>query len=388
MSVGYHAGGFDLNTGGEVSGLAILPPGASFPLGIKVETPYEMTELNLQWLICDFGRRLGTPIAGRSWPVDIAELQTSRAYLERPWPSDVAAAYYRVLRTNVASSVLPPESVRRAGEDLGVAAEAGQGGVIEEEKVYRAEVQLATTHAALDTAEAAEAVALAAFNLAVGLNVNAPTHLVDTTDIPSFDLSLGASLETAVAQRRELNVARRTIQVAQEGVKVARADFAPRIVAEGFLQDYQQDQSHGRLDLALGVIKLEWGVYEGGRRIAEVNVAESKIQAAMDQAQSIADTIAFQINESYQRLQAARRAIDLSKPAVKQAQENYRLVKLRFANGNATATDVVDAVTVLTRAQQDYLNSTYDYLTSLAQMDYALGVVPTPMASGGGRHKH
>jgi outer membrane protein TolC len=384
VGVGYHAGGFDLHTGGEATGLAILPPGAAFPLGVKVDSSYELAELRLQWLICDFGKRLGV-YRQSQLAVDIAQLQTSRAY--QTVAQEVAVAYYKVLRTKALRRIAA-DSVRRAKEDLGVARELAKGGVIKEEKVYRAEVQLAQTQRVLHAAEAAEAVALAALNLAIGLDVNAPTRLVDTTDVPPFGLSLGASLEAAVAQRRELAVARRTIQVAQEGVKVARADFAPRIVAEGVLQEFQQDQFRGRVDLALGVIKLEWGVFEGGQRVAEVHVAESKIQAAMAQAQSIADTIAFQVNESYQRLQVASRAIDLSKPAVKQAQENYRLVKLRFAKGNATATDVVDAETVLTRAEQDYLNSIYDYLIALAQIDYALGAAPAPVFGGGPSHQH
>jgi outer membrane protein len=382
--VGYHAGGFDLNTGGEATGIAILPPGGSLPLGITVDTAYELTEMKLQWLVCDFGRRLGV-YRQSQLAVDIAELQTSRAY--QTVAQEVAIAYYKVLRTKSLYRTAV-ESVRRAQEDLELARKLAKGGVIEDEKVYRAEVQLATTQRALDVAEAAELVALAALNLVIGLDVNAPTILEETTSIPPFDLSLAGSLETAVAQRRELDVARRTIQVAQEGVKVARADFAPRILAEGILQDFQQNEFHGRFDLALGVIKLEWGVFEGGRRVAEVHVAESKIRAAMDQAQSIADTIAFQVNESYRRLIAARRAIDLSKPAVKQAEENYRLVKARFVKGAATATDIVDAETVLTRAEQDYLNSRYDYLTALAQMDYALGVASTPVLGGGRGHRH
>jgi outer membrane protein TolC len=348
VGVGYHAGGFDLNTGGEATGgFAILPPGAAIPLGIKVDTPYELTELKLQWLVCDFGRRLGV-YRQSQLAVEIAQQQTSRAY--QTVAQEVAVAYYKVLRTRALRRIAA-DSVRRATEDLGVARKLAKGGVIEEEKVYRAEVQLAQTERALDAARAAEAVALAALNLAIGLNVNAPTDLVDTTEVPPFGLSLSASLEAAVTQRRELDVARRSIQVAQVGAKVARADFAPRIVAEGFLQDFQQEQFHGRVDFALGFIKLEWGVYEGGRRVAEVHVAESKIQAAM-------------------------------------AQENYRLVKLRFAKGNATATDVVDAETVLTRADQDYLNAIYDYLTALAQMDYALGAAPVPVFGTGSGHRH
>ena len=64
--------------------------------------------------------------------------------------------------------------------------------------------------------------------------------------------------------------------------------------------------------------------------------------------------------------------------AVDQAQENYRLVRARAADGDATPSEVTDAETALTRAQQSYQNSIYDYLTAIARIEYAMGTAPTP----------
>ena len=88
---------------------------------------------------------------------------------------------------------------------------------------------------------------------------------------------------------------------------MAKASFAPRIVAEGALLDFQQSAPRGHADLAVGGIKLEWGLFEGGKRVAELRVADSKIRAAVAQAESIADTIAFQVTEAYRHLITARR---------------------------------------------------------------------------------
>ena len=122
---------------------------------------------------------------------------------------------------------------------------------------------------------------IVALNLAIGLNVSAPTGVVDTGDVPPFALSLSECLQAAVAARREFQVARESVRVAQEGSRVACADFAPRIVAEGSLLDYQQSAPRGHADLALGFIKLEWGLFEGGKRVAELRVADSRIREAV-----------------------------------------------------------------------------------------------------------
>ena len=383
LTAAYSAGAFHLNVGGEgipLPGLpkgspafTFLPPSGALPVGLTLDTGYELAELRLQYLLCDFGRRLGH-YRQAEIAVDVAQLQTDRAF--QTVANEVAVAYYQVLRTRALLRTAR-EAVRRAEEDLDVARKLRGQGVIVREKVLRAEVELARERRLLDAAEEAAPVAVAALNLAIGLNINSPTNVAETTDTPPFGLSLGQCLETAVARRREFRVARASVQAAQEGGRVARADFAPRIVSEGYLNDFQQSDPRGHADLALGFIKLEWGLFEGGRRVAELRQADSKVRSAVAQVESISDTIAFQVNEAYHRLVAARLGIERARPAVAQATENARLVRARYAQGDAMPSEVTDAETALTRAQQDYLNSQYDYLTAVARIEYAMGVSPT-----------
>jgi outer membrane protein TolC len=376
---GYSAGGFDLNVGGNstplgpVPGFTFLPALGSIPIGLTINTGFELADFKLQWLICDFGRRLGR-YRQAGLALDIAQLQTERAY--QTVANEVAVTYYQVLRTRALRKTAR-EAVRRAEDDLDVAKKLEKGGVVEKEKRLRVEVQLAESQRLLDAAEGSEAVAVAALNLAIGLNINAPTGVVEVSDTPPFAQSLAECLQTAVGQRREFEVARASIQVAEEGRGVAKADFAPKVVAEGSLFDFQQSAPRGHADLALGFIKLEWGLFEGGKRVAELRVADSKIRAAMAQAESIADTIAFQVTEAYRHLITAQQGIDRSRPAVTQSEENYRLVRARAKQGDATSAEITDAESTLIRAQQNYLNSIHDYLIALARLEYAMGVAPT-----------
>jgi outer membrane protein TolC len=384
-SAGYSVGGFDLNVGGNsvplgpLPGFTFIPALGSVPIGLKIDTGYELAELKLQWLICDFGRRLGR-YRQAGLATEIAQMQSERAY--QTVANEVAVAYYQLLRTQALRKTAR-DAVRRAEDDLDVAKKLEKGGVVEKEKRLRVEVQLSENHRLLDAAEGAEAVAVAALNLAIGLNVNVPTGVQESSDIPPFAQSLAECLQTSVGQRREFQVARQSIEVAQEGRRVARADFAPRIVAEGALLDFQQSDPRGHLDLPVGFIKLEWGLFEGGKRVAEMRVSDSKIRAAMAQAESIADTIAFQVTEAYRQLITARLGIDRSRPAVTQAEENYRLVRARARLGDATSAEITDAESTLTRAQEDYLNSIHDYLIALVRLEYAMGVTPTPGSSCG-----
>src|SRR5260370_36683385 len=122
-----------------------------------------------------------------------------------------------------------------------------------------------------------------------------PRGTSETADVRPLSQFLADCSKTAVGLSREFQVARQSIQVADEGRQVAKADFAPRIVAEGSAFDFQQAAPRGHADLAVGFIKLERGLFEGGKRVAELRVSDSKTRSAMSQAESIAGTIAFQV---------------------------------------------------------------------------------------------
>lgn len=391
---GASAGGFDLTVGGNsaplgpLPGFTFLPALGSIPIGLNINTGYELAELKLQWLICDFGRRLGR-YRQAGLATGIAQLQSERAY--QTVANEVSVAYYQVLRSRALRKTAF-DAVRRAEDDLQVAKNLKKAGAIEKEKVLRVEVLLAESQRLLDASENAEAVAVAALNLAIGFNVNASTGVQEIAEVPAFTQSLADCLQTAVMQRREFQVARQTIEVADEGKRVSKAGFAPRIVAEGAMLDFQQSAPRGHADLAVGAIKLEWGLFEGGKRVAELRISDSKIRSAVAQAETIADTIAFQVTESYRHLMTARGGIDLSRPAVAQAEENHRLVRARAKQGDATSAEITDAESTLTRAQQAYLNSIHDYLIALSRLEYAMGIAPTGTGSlatnAGGIHRH
>ena len=375
VSAGYSVGSYAVGVGGigvPVPGggnFNFLPPGGVIPIGFNFNTGFELAEFRVQWLVTDFGKRMGR-YRQAGIATDIVQLQTSRAF--QTVAHEVAMAYYQVLKAE-AMARIAEESVRRCGAEVEYSEKLAAGGTLERENVLRAKVQLSTAEKLLDSAEAATQIARASLNLAIGLRVSDAVEVVPIPDMPAFNDSLAGCLERSVVGRREFSVARRTIDSAREGKGIARADFAPKVIADGFYLDYHQNKPGGYVDIPIGSIKLEWGLFEGGRRVAELRIADSKIRGAIAQAESISDGIAFQVNEAYRMLVTARRAIERSRAPVDQTRETYRIVQARFRQGDATTTEVIDAETAMTRAEQEYQAALFDYLTSLAKLDYAMG---------------
>jgi outer membrane protein len=390
VNASYDAGGYGLGVTGAPVQLGNLPrqfaflPGlGSLPVGLHIGTPFQLAELNIQWLLLDFGRRLGRYEQARL-ANDVAALQTDRAF--QTVANDIAVACYNVLRSDALRRTAQ-DAYRRSEEELGDARKREREGVVERETVLRSEVQNAETRQLLHAATEAEFVALAALNLAIGLKCNQPVQVAEVSESPPLSISLCDCLQIAIRERREFQVAQRLVEIAAQGTRVARAEFAPRVIANGLLFDFQQQNPFlGRADFGLGFIRLDWILFEGGRRVAANRVAASELRQAMADAESIADNIAFQVNEAYRNAVTAWVSIDDSRPAVDHARENYRLVQLRLREGAAIPSEIADAQASLTRAEQNYANARYGYLIATSRLDYAMGVGQTPATLPLGNH--
>jgi outer membrane protein TolC len=356
---------------GVVSGT--LAPGVPGPEGFLLPgafgtRSFAQAEVGLQWTLYDFGRtggRYRQAIARER----ITELQLARA--EQTVEFDVAAAYMDVLLAR-ASRRVQQDAVRRAEATLEDTAARRKGGVALKEDVLRADVQLSESREALVVARQGEWSALARLNHTMGRNAAWPLEVVDLEVQPPLPGSLADLLERAAAQRPEVALAQLAVVAAQEGRRAARAEFLPRIYVRAAVGHTDGENVITGWQEGAG-LHVDIPLYTGGRHRGELRSAEADIEAALGEAQSILDGISLQVNLAYRGVVAARERIDLSRTAVVQAEENRRLVRVRYRNGTATPTDIVDSEAAVTRSQQRFFSATYTYLEALARLTYAVG---------------
>ncbi len=69
----------------------------------------------------------------------------------------------------------------------------------------------------------------------------------------------------------------------------------------------------------------------------------------------------------------ASERIAVTEQAIRQGEENLRINKDRYQEQVGTATDVIDAQTLLTQTRTDYLRAVFDYQVAIARVKQALG---------------
>jgi outer membrane protein len=330
---------------------------------------FDLTELHLQWTLCDFGRRAGR-YGQAKVAVQIARLQYQRA--RQTVAFNVAARYFAVLQAQATMQVAE-EAVRRAEVDLRDARNFLRRGTKIRSDVLRAEVFLAESKLALIKARTARGVAVAGLNQAIGINVSDATAIVDRPSAPPFALALDRCLQLAVANRQEFGVVLDTIRSARLGVDVARADFMPKVLVGGVAAN-EDSNPHEHADVVSGGLSIELTLFEGGRRVGHVRTAEAEARGATAQGKEVCDRISYEVNVAYLSIAEARESIAQASAAISAATENLRVVRGQVGQGDVSPTDVVDAEWALTRAQQSYYIALYDYQIALVQLAYADGL--------------
>ena len=167
-------------------------------------------------------------------------------------------------------------------------------------------------------------------------------------------------------------MARQAVAEARAGEQAARGELLPKIYVRGTVL---RVDSPGPLNAWVegAGIHVDQSIYAGGQHQNEIRRSAAQIVAAAAGLQVVLDQVSLQVSISYQAIATDLERIRLGEVATRQAAENLRLTLVKYHNGDATPTDVVDAQTALTEAQVLYTTSIYGYLAGLSQLEYALG---------------
>jgi outer membrane protein len=348
----------------------VLPGGSFVPASLSSGVnSFSIAEAGVQYTIADFGRRAGHygQAVHRSQGQDLAWDRARQTVA-----FEVVQAYFRLLAAQATSRVRE-QAMHDAERILADTKARREGGVVEREAVLRAEVELSLARQALLGASQATRDAEATLNVVMGQPPLVPLRVEEVLARPSFNLSVEECLEQAITERREIAMAREAVAEANHGVEAARGDLLPKVFVRG--TTLRADSPGGVLNgFVEGIgIHVEQPLYSGGRHRGELRASEARVAAAVAGLQVIADNVSLQVSLAYQAINTERQRIQLAETAVAQARENLRLITVRYQNGNATPTDIVDAQTALVQTETSYYTAVYGYLEGLARLDFALG---------------
>ncbi len=115
-------------------------------------------------------------------------------------------------------------------------------------------------------------------------------------------------------------------------------------------------------------------LYDGGATQAGL-LKERSLQAKLNaQKNKIIEDIKFEIEDSYFSLKNACEKVVVATEALAQAEENVRFYRVKYKAGSATPTEVLDAISMQTKAQTNYYSDDYELKRGYAKLMYSMGI--------------
>ncbi|MEZ4364142.1 MAG: TolC family protein [Kofleriaceae bacterium] len=291
-----------------------------------------------------------------------------------------AAAYLGALQAQTLAQVAAGTQ-QQLEADLQQAKILVRGGALPQVDVLRLEVERARAEQQRLQSESAALGARRALASLLGLPDGTELTLVE---IDASAPPLGVTEDEAVAQARrdraQARVADADRTAADLGVAVARASYFPSVSLQAIYSHAINAGSFGSANSGYLGVSFDWNLWDWGQRGAEVDGARAlSRQARLSQA-NVMDQVAVDTRARWQAAHTARATLEVTDRGLAAATEAQRLQSVRFAQGAATTTEVVDAEAALANASAQAVIARYQYLVTWMALSRAMGQLPTAPA--------
>ena len=325
-----------------------------------------LAQVQLSQLLFDFGKSLAATDAARK----LAEVAVENVELQRQLISlTVKEAYTNTLFSQRLIRV-QEQAVERAELNLRSAKGFFDVGTRPKSDVARAEVDVANAKVDLIRARNALRQAIVALNIAMAIDVDTPTQLVDNLIYQPVTIDRLKLRADSLRQRPEYRQAKLQQGAAEATERQTFRNFFPDITGTGAFGGAQTP-----LNEAWSVgLALNWSLFDGGNRIARYQEAKANTQGATARVKSTELDVIQNVEQAVIAVEEAQERILAAQTLVASAQENFRLAQGRFDAGVGTILELTDAQLALTQAQNTESQALADYRIALALLDRAVGL--------------
>lgn len=203
----------------------------------------------------------------------------------------------------------------------------------------------------------------------------------EPTEIPASVL-----IERAARTRSDLRQLDLRRELEEARVSVAKSDLLPS--ASAFFNYSYSAQENGALDFfgendtqrtssaAVGV-RIDVPIFSGLQRYSRVAQRQIAVRQFESQLADLRLRAASDIQARYDQVGESRARADAQRRAVGEARRGFEIASSQYREGTGSRLEVTDAENALRQSELNYAQAVYDYLVARAQLDLAVGQVPS-----------
>jgi outer membrane protein TolC len=169
-----------------------------------------------------------------------------------------------------------------------------------------------------------------------------------------------------------VKVAEKAVEDAKEHLRIAELRYNAGL---GLYSDTHKMPFGSEGDSWQLMAFLRWELFDGTKREYERSKAKYKVTETEEYLNGLKKAVAFKVYEAYLGVQEAKKNVELSKTALKTADEGKRLVKIRYENALSPIVDLMDAQVSLDRARASLVAKENEYRLAVVNLSYESGTI-------------
>ena len=372
-------------------------PGEFAPVQFSADNIWS-TSVDVDQILFDARSFIGVGAAGRYRALQDEVLRARIASVV----TRVRLRYYELLLAQEQQR-LTGNSLRRVRESLVQARALYRAGLVPEYDVLRLEVELANLEPNLR--RAGNAVAQARRQLAVELDLEEAETLNVAGSLAEMDLAdpqansadnrsilefegidptadVDELVAAALASRSDLLQLELTEDLRRAELRLEQVEYFPTVNVFGsYTINAQQNgrpeffgsiRAYGR---TIGV-RVSMPVFNGFQRERRIDQKRAVLRGAQSQTRLASDQVSAEVRTLAEQVEEALLRSRGQELAVRWAQRGFEIVSAQHREGLSSQLEVTDAEVALRQSEFNYAQAVFDYLTTRARLDEAVGRVP------------
>ncbi len=244
--------------------------------------------------------------------------------------------------------------------------------------VLSAEVELAQAELELLSANNAVLTQIARLNTLLNLELETPVDYVGELIYLPYEPNLQDCLDRAFADRPDILLSRKAEEIADKESKITASAFYPQVKAD--LDYYRRGNDPGvsgdgtRPDpWWTASVGMQWQVFEWGKTRYAYEQARQNLVALRQETAKLRLDVSYEVKALHLKLQEASTRIAVTRKALEEAREAFRIAQARYQAQVGTNTQVLDEQARLTRAETGLTDALADYQLAMARLFVAMG---------------
>jgi outer membrane protein len=242
-----------------------------------------------------------------------------------------------------------------------------------ENDLLPAKVRLADAKQKLIAAKNDKEIAAARLNNMLALPLREKILLQDiameTPEFPDMENAWNA----AVSLRPEIAFYDDQLKASVLAEKAKKAENYPEVYAQAGYSYRENEYSTHESNVSVG-LGAKVDLYDGGAVSAQASKERAQQRLLNEQKGKLSEDIKFEIEDSYYGLKNACEKVLVAKEALQQADENVRFFRTKYNAGVSTTTEVLEAISLQTKAQANYFSDNYEMKRGYAKLMYSMGL--------------